>query len=420
MHACHALAPLRSKNANVARSVKKQSGINEILSMMKVLVGLGCLLLIVTHILCANAIHLGSPNYRTVYVSRKKIPTRPLPERFRGELYSDGSIGWLCSRRINGRWTGWIPVSESRVPPQMVKQMRSQLSRKPRRVPQMYRERIMSPSFEELDQEMFSEDSFELVQPSITQQQGKQFTWDEESQSDEASPLQLQEMPSISTKGHREYNTRAGGYPALQQTRIERKTIPSRIQKVYQTSTTVPGDSDEADIARYFEEQNTPPIAGRKGIKGIFRDTFKTTVPELELASPTFSQNSPIQAIPPKGYLPIQPQHPSDYDLNRMQWRFFLTSYSPELDNVRIIKRIPPLGMKLSKTVTECTNNYHKAFKLHYLTVSGMMFSNKINRVVSNSINRELKQWCSGMMTNWYRQLQKMGLVVPKPSKFIR
>ncbi|KAK9171737.1 Uncharacterized protein cmbei_7004680 [Cryptosporidium meleagridis] len=387
---------------------------------MKVLVGLGCLLLIVAHILCVNAIHLGSPNYRTVYVSRKKIPTRPLPERFRGELYSDGSVGWLCSRRINGRWTGWIPVSEARVPPQMVKQLRSQLSRRPRRVPEMYRKRIISPSFEEFDQEPLPEDSFELVQPSITQQQTKQFTWDEEGSSDEVSPLHLQQVPSISTTSQREYNTRAGGHPVLRQTRIERRTIPSGIQKVYQVPTRVPGDPDEADIARYFEEQNTPPIAGRKGIKSVFKDAFKAAVPDLELASPIFSQSPSTQATPPQGYIPIQPQHPSEYDLNRMQWRFFLTSYNPEFDNVRIIKRIPPLGMKLSKTVSECTNNYHKAFKLHYLTVSGMMFSNKINRVVSNSINKELRQWCSGMMTNWYRQLQKMGLVVPKPNKFIR
>ncbi|KAH8581948.1 RF-C Ctf18p AAA+ ATpase [Cryptosporidium sp. chipmunk genotype I] len=399
--------------------VKKQSGIDEILSRMKISAGFGCLLLVLAHILCVNAIHSGIPNYRTVYVSRRKVPHRPLPERFRGELYSDGSIGWLCSRRVNGRWTRWTPVSEARVPPQMLRQLKSQLARRHRNVPQVYRERVVSPLFEEFDQEILLERDFEPVHPSTPRQHEKQFTWEEENSSHEDSPLQLQQMSPAPATSLREYNSAAGRQPVLRQSRIERRTVPGGVQQSYQQTATISvSPEEEADIARYFEEQNTSPITGRRGIKETLKDAFKITLPELELATPTITQKTSIHT--PQGFIPIQPHQPSDYDLNRMQWKFFLTSYNPGLDNIRIIKRIPPLGMKLSKTVTECTNNYYKAFKLHYLTVSGIMYSKKISRSVSNSINRELRQWCSGMMTNWYRQLQKMGLVVPKPNRFTR
>lgn len=398
---------------------EKKSRVNEILLRMKVSTGFGYLLLIVSQIFCVKTIHSGAPNFKTVYISRKKVPSVPLKQKFRGELYSDGSIGWLCSRVINGRWSEWFPVSETRVPLNMVRQMRSQLLRMPRKVPKVYRERLVTPLADYSGQNISSDNYVRSIQPSY-QSSGRQFTWEEEDSSREASPLYLKPMSPIRSQVSRSYNMAAGRQASiLQQPSIERRTIPEEAKHMYDRIKVSSSPEDEVDMARYFEEQNASPIIDKKGIKQSLKETFKTSFPELELASPTF-RKKPQHMASPQSFQPLQPQQPSDYDLGRMQWKFFLVSFDPRMDNVRIIRNIPPLGMKLSKTVTECTEYYYKAFKLQYLTISGMMYSKKISKSVSNSINRELKQWCSGMMMNWYRQLQKMGLSVPKASKFIR
>ncbi|OII75030.1 uncharacterized protein cubi_03140 [Cryptosporidium ubiquitum] len=389
---------------------------------MKISTGLGYLLLLVSQVLCVKAIHSGSPNYQRVYISRKKVPSRtPLPERFRGELYSDGSVDWLSSRRLNGGWTRWAPVSEARVPPHMVRQLKSQLVGIPRRTPQIYRERAISTSPEYSGLGVAPGSYFKPIQSTLHHSE-KQFTWEEEDSSHEASPLYLQPISPIPNQTRRSYNPASGRQSVFQLPVIEKRPTPRDISHTYQDRRVFVSPEDELDMARYFEEQNTSPISNKRGIKQTLKEVFKTPLPELELVSPTIRKKAPKNVASPQSqnFQPFQTQQPSDYDLSRMQWRLFLTSFDPRLDNVRIIKPIPPLGMKLSKTVTDCTEYYYKAFKLQYLSISGIMYSKKISRSVNDSINKELKQWCSGMMVNWYRQLQKMGLIVPKPGRFNR
>ncbi|KAJ1613762.1 hypothetical protein OJ253_101 [Cryptosporidium canis] len=377
--------------------------------------GFGYILLLIAFSLSAGAVHPGGPGYKTVYITKKKLPPRPVPERFRGELYSDGSIGWLSSRRTGSGWGDWTPVSESRVPVQMVRQLRSRVSRVPRGAPRIQMRRAAPLVSGGFDQDVSLEGA-----PHTSE---LQFTWEEEEEEEprfpEDSPLELQPISPAPAPRARSYNMAAGRAPATAAYSVPRRRSAPAVM-VRQRAQFRGSAEDESEIARYFEEQNAPPLAGRRGVREAFRGVFKGASPGLELASPVSERPARRPEGPSAGFPPTGLQQPSDYDLNRMQWRFFLTSFNRNLDNVRIVKQIPPLGMKLSKTVTECTNNYYKAFKLKYLTISGMVYSKKISRDVSNSISRELKQWCSGMMMSWYRQLQNMGLNVPKPSKFNR
>lgn len=391
---------------------------------MRISTVFGYILLLTAHILCAKLVHSGSPNYKTIHVTRRKLPLRSNKIRFRGEIYSDGSIRWLLSRYFGYRWSNWVPVSESMVPHHLVKQMRSQLAGRLTRARQAARkaqtEDVVFPIQEDSKHYIASDTHIGEELPSTSRSSRRQFTWDEIS---EESPLELQLLSPVPESTGKSYNVVTRMRPALQYPGVTSRQVPARVIRRSQIRTTVATPSaslgGEDSIARYFEEQNAPPIAGRRGLGDMIRDSFRSPVPEP--APPTYERQAPYYGGGSPGRVqPAQTRQPSDYDLGRMQWMFFLTSYNQRVDNIRILKGIPPLGMKLSKNTSECTQNYYKAFQLKYLTISGMMYSKKISRSVNASIQKELRHWCSGMMTRWYNQLQEMGLVVPKQRIFNR
>ncbi|KAF7458141.1 putative secreted protein [Cryptosporidium felis] len=358
----------------------------------------------------------GHPGYREVRLTRRKIPLRPIPDRFRGEVYSDGSVGWLVSRRDrNGRWSNWIPVSPSRVPPHLVREMNLRLRN---RIKPQRPQRGFGASPSDFLEEEISPGSPEVELP-IGGTSGRQFTWEEEGEGKEF--LDLQAVSPVPHTQRRSYNLQTRTQPIAQRRITTRRVgAPSYPEPL----------GDEEDLAMYFEEQNTPPLAGKPGLGKKVTSLFKGPGIGLELPSPTFGEETrgflpspkvlrPHVASVPTG-LSGKLQQPSNYDLGRMQWKFFFSNYKPQFDNLRIVKPVPPLGMKLSKTVSECAANIYKAFQLHFVTISGMTYSKKIKRQVNNSINREIRQWCNGMMTSWYQQLRKMGLIVPKTTKFTR
>ncbi|KAK6589499.1 hypothetical protein RS030_203158 [Cryptosporidium xiaoi] len=388
-----------------------------------------------------------APNYREIRVVKRKLPVRPAPSRFRGELLSDGSILWYKNILTkSGNWSGWRPVSVNQVPANLVKQM---AARAPKivRIPQTSLEKerrvIRSPvgaipeesghgmvllpeeqeEYEDIE-EAISGIEQELPSPQFhtdtIPSTGKEYSWVE--LPSESSPLSLKPLGEQQKSQARTYNLQAA---QVQRAPPMTKQIPSQLTKIRRVQAAGPvkqsqrpygvyRTGEQNDMAMYFEDKQAPPLTSITG-KQVPGGLFSKIAQGIKSLAP---HDIPIPTIEAthKGAIP----RVSEYDLTRMQWKFFASQYNPRLDNVRIIKKTPPLGLKLSKTVTECRRNMYSSFLSQYITVSGINYSKKLRRNMILLVVREIKQWCNGMMTNWYHQLQKMGYRVPTTKEFMR
>lgn len=388
-----------------------------------------------------------APGYRTVKITKRKIPIRPVQTRYKGELLSDGSVNWYkIGRTAGGGWSKWRPVSVHEVPPNLLKQMAIRASnfRKHSGLQRGIGTGIPGAGID------YSPDGHEYIRtvdsagykkagydyqhelPSPTFQRGsgiaagKDYSWVELSGSDTEPPLSIEPLGQTADTKARAYNYQAEQIPEIQRQRVsvfggqlpvalsDRETITAPVKLRLQKQVSHEGD----DMARYFESKQAPQMPSIPsaltpgGVMTKLARGLKSMAPH---EIPTPSIELPYKKAG-EGIIP----RVSEYDLTRMQWGFFVKQYNQRLDNVRVIRRVPPLGIKLSKTVSECSRNIFNSFKLNYVSVSGITYSKKLKRGTILSVVREIKQWCNGMMTNWYHQLQLMGYRVPTAKEFMR
>ncbi|KAH8739759.1 hypothetical protein FG386_001466 [Cryptosporidium ryanae] len=378
-----------------------------------------------------------SPNYREIKVVRRNIPTRPVPSRYRGELLTNGDILWYKNIRMrSGNWSGWRPVSVNQVPTNLVKQMAARVSKIRHKSPvgsRMEIRRVVgSPGGfaqgtatlpleqEEFETEIPSDQQLELPSPQI--QKGQEYSWVE--LPSESSPLTIIPMEKQQGSQTREYNyqvAQARKVPGIRK-QVPYQQVSTRSMQIARPEKQLYGmqetEADKNDMAMYFEDKQIPSLESITG-KSVPGGVFSKLAQGLKSLTP---HNIPTPAIefPQKGGFRGGIPSVSEYDLTRMQWKFFIGMYNPRLDNVRVIRKTPPLGLKLSKTVSECRRNMYNSFISQYISVSGINYSKKLKREMILSVVREIKQWCNGMMTNWYHQLQQMGYRVPTTKEFMR
>ncbi|OII72322.1 hypothetical protein cand_012720 [Cryptosporidium andersoni] len=341
--------------------------------------------------------------------SKQKIPKKLPSTKFRGQLYSDGSILWKkCYRSRNGNWGNWVTASVNEVPRSLINKMLLYQSKS--------RQSDLSSDSSEFsgeDEMSTSDNSYEGVPVSTSR---------------------LEVYPVDETVITPQYRKPTGKFgkeyveslaedlvlvQELPRSEIQRSNIPGleSTGKKFLFSTPPLVNPYETSRPKFIQHSRSSrlqypnyKVKLSSSLDPLDSQSLKIPATRLKLRKPT---------IPTKTRNNLSELN--KYELSRIQWALFASLYNPSTDNLKLTRKVPPLGFKPVSNVSECTTAYMKAFMTNYCTVSDYIYKKGINKSILVAIEKEIKLWCGSMIKLWYSYLQQVGIQnLPSPSKYMK